>query len=87
MRHSSKHCTFDGEECWHARTHPMVSEISASEGFVSGGQELEIHGHGLGGEAVSVQIDGVACHIKRKTNDKITCITGEKDLLSTVGVN
>ena len=65
----------------------MVSEISASEGFVSGGQELEIHGHGLSGEAVSVKIDGVECRIREKRNDKITCVSGEKGSISTIGVD
>lgn len=76
LRHSSKHCTFDGQECWHARTHPMISEISASEGYTSGGQEIEISGHGLDGASVSVQIDGVDCQVTRSANDKIICVTG-----------
>lgn len=54
----------------------MISEISASEGYTSGGQEIEISGHGLDGASVSVQIDGVDCQVTRSANDKIICVTG-----------
>jgi hypothetical protein len=32
----SRHCTWDMSDCWTVKTHPVVSGISASEGYTSG---------------------------------------------------
>lgn len=50
----SLHCNFKGDECWRTKTHPMISAISKSGGLTSGGQLLEIEGHGLNGKNVQV---------------------------------
>jgi hypothetical protein len=63
MRHSAKHCNWEGDECWHVRTHPVIDAISASEGYVTGGQELKISGFGLNGTDVQVTVDGVPCKV------------------------
>jgi hypothetical protein len=58
IQSTAKHCNFDGDDCWKVRVHPVIDSISASEGSVTGGQELKITGKGLDGSA-EVQVDGV----------------------------
>ena len=87
LRHSAKHCTWEGDECWHVRTHPVIDAISASEGYLSGGQELRISGFGLNGTDVQVTVDGVQCKVTSNSQEEIICLTGEGRAPSQTGVD
>ena len=70
------------------KTHPKIESISASTGYTTGGQTLEINGWGLKGTTladVSVTVDGVACTVTNSTLDKITCTTGAASAVSYEG--
>jgi hypothetical protein len=41
---TSKHCNFDGDDCWSVRVHPMIDSLESSEGYTTGGQDLKILG-------------------------------------------
>lgn len=73
-------------ECWTIRTHPRIDSISKSQGYISGGQVLDITGVGLKGTDVQVTIDGVACSVQSVTAELIRCKTGEATQVSTTGV-
>jgi hypothetical protein len=69
-RESSKHCNFEGTECWHVKTHPKIDSISADAGYTTGGQTLTIKGWGLKGTTlanVDVKVDGVSCKVLTST--------------------
>lgn len=88
LMESSRHCSFDGTECWRIRVHPKIDSISAAQGYLQGGQTLIIKGWGLKGQAsTSVVIDGVTCIIDevRTTDEQIVCETGSKATVSAVG--
>jgi len=40
LRNSARHCNFAGDDCWNVRVHPKIDEISASAGYLAGGQQL-----------------------------------------------
>lgn len=74
LRQSATHCSFDGLECWNVRVHPVIESINAATGYTTGGQELQITGWGLSGEA-EVTVDGVSCQVTATTDTGITCRT------------
>jgi len=81
------HCNFDGDDCYKARVIPVIFSISATEGYITGGQELYVTGNGFNFGDVVVDIDGVACEVIEKTNDDFTCLTGAADAASTTNVD
>jgi len=79
LRESSKHCNFNGTDCWYIKTHPKIDSVSAASGFLTGGQEMTIKGWGLRGTSladVNVTIDGVACKVTSFQMEEIKCVTG-----------
>ena len=47
LMESSRHCSFDGTDCWTIRVHPKIDSVSAATGYINGGQTLVIKGWGL----------------------------------------
>lgn len=86
IRESARHCNFAGTDCWTVRVHPRIDKISASSGYVDGGQTLQISGSGLGGKDISVKVDGVACIVDPAASSAttITCETQPKGNASLV---
>jgi hypothetical protein len=86
-RATSRHCLFDMSECWTVRTHPSITSISKSQGYIAGGQVLSISGAGLKGTGndVQVSIAGVPCEVLSVDSDLITCRTGEAAEISAIG--
>ena len=85
VRDSATHCNFAGDDCWIVRTHPKIDAISAPDGYVTGGQLIEIEGWGLKGQSiddVEVTIDGVPCVVQTHSMQLITCISGEAEGIS-----
>ena len=58
--------------------YPSIESISASTGYISGGQELVITGYSLDDENLSVMVDDVECVVQSMTATEVICITGEK---------
>ena len=74
---TSEHCSFDGDECWSVRVHPVIESLDASSGYTLGGQDLTIYGKfGLSGDA-EVEVDGVKCDVTYRSESEIACTTGE----------
>lgn len=87
IRKSANHCNWAGTECWTVRIHPRIDSISASSGFLTGGQTLKITGHGLSGTTKTVTVDGIECYVEPTSTDtELVCTTGKKAAASTVGV-
>lgn len=90
LRESAKHCNFAGTDCWYVKTHPMISKVSAADGYTTGGQTLTIDGWGLKGDAlanVTVTVDGVDCKVTESTLEQIKCVTGAATTVSTTSVS
>jgi hypothetical protein len=84
---TSKHCSFDDgkDDCWSVRVHPVIEELESVEGYMTGGQDLKIFGRfGLSGDA-EVEVDGVKCEVKYRTDSEIACTTGASTKTSTKG--
>jgi hypothetical protein len=89
FKKSANHCNWAGNDCWNVRVHPRIDSISASSGFLLGGQTLVITGHGLTGTTKTVTVDGVECYIEEdlSSDTKLYCTTGKKASASTVGTS
>ena len=90
LRESAKHCNFAGDDCYYVKTHPKIDSISATDGYITGGQTITLTGWGLKGETianVTVTVDGVPCKVLTSTLEQITCETGSSDALSNDGVS
>ena len=90
LRESAKHCNFAGDDCYYVKTHPKIDSISATDGYITGGQVITLTGWGLKGETianVTVTVDGVACKVLTSTLEQITCETSSTDVLSNDGIS
>ena len=47
MDHKMLHCSYDNKTCYHAKTVPVIHEISSNTGYMSGGQNLTVKGFGF----------------------------------------
>ena len=68
----------------------MIQSVSASDGYITGGQTVVIDGWGLKGTSmddVEVEIDGVPCVVSSHTLDRITCISGAAADVSLANVS
>jgi len=88
---SAKKCDFAGTDCWTMRVHPRIDTISASSGYINGGQELTITGWDLEGTKaegstlptdVTVSVAGTACTITSTSETAIKCVTGKASAIS-----
>lgn len=89
IKQSAKHCNWAGTDCWTIRVHPRIDAISATSGFLNGGQTLVISGLGLAGTSKTVTVDGVACTVidAASSDTELRCTTRKKAAPSTTGVN
>ena len=90
LRETAKHCNFAGDDCWYIKTHPKIDAISATDGYITGGQTITLTGWGLKGETVAnvtVTVDGVPCKVLTSTLEQITCETGSSNATSLDGVS
>jgi len=60
----------------------MISQVSESQGYLTGGQEITIKGMGFNHGTVATEIDGVACTEVRKSDTEFVCKTGSKSTAS-----
>lgn len=56
---------------------PSITDVSASTGYTSGGQEIEIKGTSLDGTTIAIEVDGRPCEVISSSASKITCKTTE----------
>ena len=76
-------CSFDNQTCYKAKVVPVITSISASTGYTSGGQILTVQGYGFNTNNISVTIDGILCVIKTYQLMQFTCETGANTNPST----
>ena len=84
------HCNFAGDDCWYVKTHPKIDTVSATSGYMTGGQEMTITAWGLKGTTladVEVLVDGVACTVTSSTLEEIKCTTGEATTTSNDAIS
>ena len=78
-------CNYAGDDCWKVRVHPRIDEVNFDTGYITGGQNIKIYGHGFNGTNVSVTIDGVACDVNSVESSEIQCTTSVKESESVLG--
>jgi hypothetical protein len=78
------HCpNVDRSECYEVKTVPVIFDISHKEGYLTGGQNLTVRGHGFNG-TVTATVDGVACEVTAQREGAFDCKVGTKAAVSAV---
>jgi len=54
------HCSYDMSECYQAKSVPVIYSQSSNTGYITGGMNLTVEGHGFNGD-VTATLDGVNC--------------------------
>jgi IPT/TIG domain len=60
-------CDITNTTCYKAKVVPVIESVSASSGFTTGGQLLEIDGYGFLSNNLNVKVDGVDCKVQSHT--------------------
>jgi hypothetical protein len=80
------HCSFDNSTCYIAKTVPVIYNISANEGYYTGGQFLTVKGYGFASGSLETKVDGVNCEVIKRNEDEFTCRLEAAKSISTIDV-
>ena len=86
VKQTIQHCSYEGTDCYEAKTVPVIYGISSNIGYTSGGQNLTVRGHGLNHENIDVKIDGVDCKVSQYAEESFSCEVQQKDAPSATDV-
>jgi len=67
------HCSFDNQTCYKAKTVPVIHTISSHTGYVTGGQNLTVKGHGFTSGNITATVDGVNCEVTQYHESSFSC--------------
>jgi hypothetical protein len=56
-------CAYDNTTCYKAKAVAVIYGISESQGYLTGGQEITVKGHGFANGTIDAKIDGVPCKV------------------------
>ena len=76
------HCTYDNQTCYKALSVPAIFDISASETYKSGGQNLTVTGFGLDSPDILATLDGEDCAVTQHSLHSFSCNVAEKSSIS-----
>jgi len=88
----AKHCSIPMgpfSTCYETKTVPVITSISNSSGWISGGQNLTIYGHRLNDTEVNVRIGDYgssSCYISYRDDSKIHCTILKNATISDYGL-
>ena len=72
-----RHCNVLQTDCYTARVHPTITQISKSSGYNSGGQVLVLRGTSLDASSeLEITVDGTPCRLLSNNKYEIFCETG-----------
>jgi len=69
-------CSYDNSTCYHAKTVPVIKQVSSHNGYTTGGQHLTIIGWGFNSPNITAIVDGVPCKVIKYQKDQFTCEIG-----------
>jgi hypothetical protein len=82
----SLHCEATGDACYHAKTVPVIHDMTSHSGYITGGQSITVTGYGFDSENIDAKLDGVDCVVRAKSDNGFTCDVQAADTASTVDV-
>lgn len=84
----SQTCPYNMTGCYSAKYVPAIFSTNATEGYVTGGNTLQIKGSGfkagMASPNVSVEVDSLACAITKLADDAIECTLKESAAVSNL---
>jgi IPT/TIG domain len=80
------HCSYDNSTCYISKTVPVIYNISANEGYYTGGQYLTVKGYGFSKGTIDTKVDGVNCQVVNRKEEEFTCRLDAASSVSTVDV-
>lgn len=69
-------CAYDNTNCYKAKAVAVIYDITESQGYLTGGQEITVKGHGFANGTIDAKIDGVPCKVFYQDLSQFKCITG-----------
>jgi len=77
-------CDFNNENCYDAKTVPVIFDISQNQGYLTGGQNLTIHGFGFNHKDIDIKVDGQSCAVTRFQEHQVDCTVAPKAEISVI---
>ena len=66
-------CDYEARDCYMARVHPVIKNMSSTGGWNTGGQLITVKGHGFASGKVRAYVDEVECRVTRLQDDEFEC--------------
>ena len=63
MDHKMLHCSYDNKTCYHAKTIPVIHEISSHQSYLLGGLNLTVKGNGFQQGNITAKVGDVPCKV------------------------
>lgn len=67
------HCSFDGTQCYKAKSVPVIFGMSANSGYKTGGMNLTITGYGFESGEIEATVDGKECVVSSYRSASFSC--------------
>lgn len=80
---SMTHCTYDNQTCYKALSVPVIYDVSNSQTYTSGGQNLTVEGFGFHNQTITATVDGENCAVTQQALHSFSCEVGSKSSAST----
>jgi len=80
--HKMLHCSFDNKTCYHAKTVPVIHELSSNTGYISGGQNLTIKGYGFASGTIVAKIGDLPCAVTSQDKYQFSCTVKDSPAVS-----
>jgi len=77
-------CDFDQTSCYQGKSVPVIFNISANTGYVTGGQNITVQGYGFDSGVVTAVIDGQPCTVTATSRHEFDCTVQAKSSASDV---
>jgi hypothetical protein len=80
------HCSYDNSSCYYAKAVPVIHNLTTTTGYTTGGNVMNVTGHGFNNPNISATADGKACSLLEYTDTWFTCEITAATSASTAGV-
>lgn len=81
------HCSYDNSTCYVAKTVPVIHSLTTNTGYMAGGVNLTVKGHGFDSGNITAKVGDIPCKITDKDKEFFTCTVGSSPSVSDLSLN
>jgi hypothetical protein len=81
------YCNYENTECYESKTVPVIYDMSSREGWLTGGQTVNVTGYGFDYGTIDATLDGEPCLVTGQGKEWFTCTAAPKEAVSETGVD